>query len=712
IIVCAVQVDPCVDFFEFVCGNWKAKHPILGDRTSYSQFDILSDKVLAEMRVITVLRNEFASIQYNVVHNGHSRGAHPNLIRGPEFQQRNPIFESKELSSSKSAAAVKAIYRKCMEKHELNRIGARKLIETIRSYGEWPMLGRNRWRVDQFDLTTLLSSIAAVRGAHIFITNNVRPDYKNVSRSLIHVRELILFELFKGKSYASQSFDQGKLSLGDSTRDYYLDREKHGKIIAAYRQFLINKVTLFNEDVGLPISERKIASDVDEIIDLETELAKILVAEEDRRNYTRKYNLLRLNEMQALMPLVDWTRYFHSIAPPTIKNYLADDPQVLVREIDYMKRVADLINSTDPRIITNYAYIRYSSSWLSELGERYESVAQEFYHVVYGRKKKVPRWKDCTSRTMRQMQYAAGALYVRKAFDETLKNLTLEIVDDLQDAFYNMVAGNGWMDETTKARALDKVRHLLRQTGYPDFILDDEKLDDYYSELRIEESDSYSQMVEKLTRWKIEFDFKRLIKPVDRNEFDFNPAEVNAFYWFTALSYAGIGTLIGHEITHGFDDEGRQFDAVGNLRDWWDGKAKASFERRAQCIVDQYSKIKVPEVSVHLNGKLTQGENIADNGAVKQAFKAYKNYRKKWGEEKRIKGLENYNNEQMFFMGYARIWCGHSTRDKLVNRILSDPHAPEKYRVNQVLANQPEFAAAFNCPVGAPMNPTERCTVW
>ncbi|KJH41117.1 peptidase family M13 [Dictyocaulus viviparus] len=671
-----VQIDPCVDFFEFTCGNWIATHPIPDHKTSYSQFAVLSDKVQEEMR---------------------------------------DIFESPEILQSKSTSGLKFMYHKCMDKDELNRIGAKNLIATIRSYGVWPIIDGHKWHAEQFDLTTILINIAQIRGVTVFISNYVSLDTKNVSRRLIE-------------------FDQGQLGLGDSTRDYYLDRGKHGKKIAAYRQYLINKVKLFHEDVNIPVKEEKIASDVDEIIELETKMAKILVPEEDRRNFTKLYNLRRLSDMQKLMPLVDWFRYFHSIAPVDVHEYLAADPEILINEIDYMRRIDNLLQSTDPRIITNYVYLRYSSSWGAELGERYEDIAQEFHRQMYGQKTKAPRWKDCTTRTMQRMQYASGSLYVSKYFDKTSKNVTLEMIDSLHDAFYAMVTENDWMDKATKAIALDKAKHMLKQIGYPDFILDDKKLDEYYDGLLIKDSDSYSQMMEKLSRWVIEFGFKRLIKPVDRTEYNFNPAVVNAFYSSTsnsikfpaailqapffhqtfpkALNYGGIGAVIGHEITHGFDDQGRQFDAVGNLREWWNDETKIKFEKRAQCIINQYGKIEVPEAGLKLKGKLTQGENIADNGGVKQAFRAYKNYLKKFGEEKRIKGLEQFDNEQMFFLGYATVWCGHSTVDSLINLILTDSHAPQKYRVNQVLANQPEFANAFKCDVGTPMNPTERCAVW
>ncbi|KAK5979703.1 Neprilysin-1 [Trichostrongylus colubriformis] len=157
---------------------------------------------------------------------------------------------------------------------------------------------------------------------------------------------------------------------------------------------------------------------------------------------------------------------------------------------------------------------------------------------------------------------------------------------------------------------------------------------------------------------------------------------------------------------------GQQFDAVGNLRDWWDADVKKKFVERTKCFINQYGRIEVPGTGLKLNGKLTQGENIADNGGVKQALKAYRKYLEQHGKEKPVEGLEEYTNEQMFFMGYATTWCGHMTKDALIDLILTDPHSPQRYRVNQVLANQPEFAEAFKCAAGTPMNPTERCAVW
>nr|CDJ93359.1 Peptidase M13 domain containing protein [Haemonchus contortus] len=605
------SVDPCVDFFEFTCGNWIEAHPIPEYLTFSSRFTEVRESVL---------------------------------------QQMKDEFESPEIFSSKSMNAVKFMYQKCVNKEELTKNGSKRLLQTIRSYGVWPMIeGDDKFRVEDFNLTSLMIHITKARGFLVFVANGVTRDSKNASRRLIE-------------------FSQADLGLGKSTRDFYLDRAKHGNKIEAYKKLLISEVVLINEYDNRSYNYEKIAQDVDEIIDFETKVAKIMVAEQDRRNFFKMYNIRRLSELQKLMPMIDWTRYFYSIAPYSVHKYFANDPNVLIKEIDYLRRITELLQSTDPRIITNYIFIRFTSSWSEELGERFHDVLQEFHRSMYGRKQKVPSWKECAFLTINRMPYSAGAIFVSEVYDKASKNVTLDMVNDLIEAFNEMLAENDWMDKSTKKTAYEKAKELLKQIAYPDFILDSKKLDIYY---------------------------KGVSSTISR-----------------AISYGGLGSVVGHEITHGFDDKGQQFDAAGNLRDWWDAEVKKKFVERAQCMIDQYGKIEVPGTGLNINGKLTLGENIADNGGIKQALKAYRKYLRKHGEEKRIEGLEQYNNEQMFFIGYASIWCGHYTKDALVSSILTDTHPPSKYRVNQVLANQPEFAEAFKCAVGTPMNPRERCTVW
>ncbi|CAJ0920091.1 unnamed protein product, partial [Mesorhabditis belari] len=422
------------------------------------------------------------------------------------------------------------------------------------------------------------------------------------------------------------------------------------------------------------------------------------------------------------MPIVDWDRYFLSVMPFSTHNYLKGNPEIVITEVNYLRH---LYRET----------FRYTSAWSMQIGKRYEDIYQDFVRDLIGKKSKSPRWKDCSSATTNRMAYAAGSLYVRNFFNKEAKKTTMDMIDDLQEAFSAMLVQNDWMDQGTKKVAQEKASAMLRLIGYPDFILDDEELDNWFRDLNVEDTDTYSQMVEKSIRWGINFAYNRLLEPVKRDEFSTNAAVVNAFYssiknaimfpagilqapFFDAefpksLNYGGIGAVIGHEITHGFDDQGSQFDKDGNLKNWWDGATREKFEERTQCIIDQYAAQIVPGTSgLHLNGKLTQGENIADNGGVKQAYKAYKRYLEKNGAEATIPGLEKYTNDQMFFIGYAQTWCNKMTPEATVRLILTDPHAPGMFRVNVVLQNQPEFSHAFSCPPDAKMNPPKRCVVW
>ncbi|CAI4228271.1 unnamed protein product [Auanema sp. JU1783] len=671
-----LTADPCDDFFEFACGRWIAGNPIPKDLTSYGNFQKLREKIQMEMR---------------------------------------DLYESDKKPTSKAIDMLRSIYKGCMDEQKLNDVGSAELLDSLKTMNYWPMLHTTLWQESHFDLTDLLIHIASSRGTDVFIDIYVGTDIKNVTRRLIQ-------------------FDQSSLGLGSSTREYYLNPDKYSKQMNAYRALLINKTKLLTSDAGMDVHDNRIEKDVEELLDFETKFANITVPEDERRNFSALYNLRHLSDLNDLFPLMDWNRYFRAVMPFETHEYLDTNPEIVITEIDYFRRLAELLQSTDPRIITNYVLMRFTSSWSMQLGSKYEDIAQDFARDMYGRKEKAPRWKDCVSSTNGKMMFASGSMYVRGHFDKESKNTTLSMIGDLQEAFHNMLVENDWMDKDTKEFAKKKADEIIKQIGYPDFILDDEKLDDWYKELQIEATDSYSQMINKQIRYATNFQYKRLLEPVDRTEFGANPATVNAFYssiknaimfpaailqvpffhhsYPKALNYGGIGAVIGHEITHGFDDQGRQFDDIGNLRDWWDATTTEKFEERTKCVVEQYGSIEVPDIGLKINGKLTQGENIADNGGIKEAFKAYKRYLERNGPEKRIAGLEQYDNEQMFFIGYSQTWCGHMTPESSIRQILTDPHAPGRYRVNVVLQNQPEFAAAFKCPSGSAMNPTHRCSVW
>ncbi|KAE9555968.1 hypothetical protein FO519_000824 [Halicephalobus sp. NKZ332] len=667
------SIDPCEDFFEFTCGKWMVNNPIPDDLATYTHFEELREKVKKEMR---------------------------------------NLYEDKVPSTSNAINKLKKIYATCTDVENFNKRKSHDLHKTLETFGYWPIIHDKKWSAVNFDLTDLLLKIEQSRGSEIFIDINIVKDRKNVSRRLL-------------------SFDQGNLGLG--TREYYLNETKYSKQLDAYEKYVTTKVGLIAEDAKISKTKNDITLDVKEILEFEKKLARILKPGEERRNFTEMYNLFRFSDLKTMMPLIDWEKYFKGLIPLDMHDYLDLDPEIIVAEPAYLDRVKNLIAGTDTRIITNYILWRYTAYW--DLDERFDDIRHELLHILTGKKIKSPRWKDCSSIINSKMSYASGAMYVRSFFHEEDKASALEMIENLKTSFKETLAENDWMEESTRKYAQEKASEMSSLIGFPDFVLNDTALDEYYENLTIVEGEPYSTVTQKMIQWAQYKAFRRLKEEVDRNEFEKSSAEVNAFYssvkngiTFPAailqppffdrtfpkvLNYGAIGMVIGHEITHAFDDQGSQFDKMGNLHNWWDAETKTTFLERTRCMIDQYSQYEVPGTSLKVNGILTQGENVADNGGLKHAYMAYRAYIKKLGhEEGKIPGFEKYTTDQIFYIGYGITWCGHSKPRNLINQILTGVHSPSRFRVNGVVRNQPEFAVAFKCSVGSKMNPEKRCAVW
>nr|CAH7760509.1 unnamed protein product [Callosobruchus chinensis] len=308
------------------------------------------------------------------------------------------------------------------------------------------------------------------------------------------------------------------------------------------------------------------------------------------------------------------------------------------------------------------------------------------------------------------------------------------MVADIRAEFYDILKRVDWMDDVTRKHALDKAKAMTTHIAYPDELLDDRKLEQFYENLELD-PEHYLHSILNLTLFGTRFSFKRLREPVNKTDWITHgrPAVVNAFYssiensiqfpagilqgvFFSAdrpryMNYGAIGFVIGHEITHGFDDQGRQFDQEGNLVDWWQEGTKRAFVDKAQCIIDQYGNYTVPELSLNLNGINTQGENIADNGGIKEAYLAYNKWSERHGREAQLPGLP-FTPNQMFWISAANTWCAKYRPESLRLRILTGYHSPGQFRVQGPFSNSPYFAKDFNCPAGTKMNPKKKCLVW
>uniref|UniRef100_A0A0K0E662 Neprilysin n=1 Tax=Strongyloides stercoralis TaxID=6248 RepID=A0A0K0E662_STRER len=675
------SADPCENFFEYACGRWNNEHTIPDGMSQYGTFDYVREQVRSQLK---------------------------------------NILENTEKPESKSIEMVKSVYSACMNITDLQKKKTKPFLKEIKELGNWPLLFPNgldnNQPLDNIDLTKLLATIRNKYGVEVFFTVYVYADAKDTTKNVL-------------------SIDQSTLSLGRGSRDYYLNKTMFSNHMKAYRNYMTESMRILINDFKLNITDNDLYKGEKELMEFETEFARIIVPSDMRRNNSRMHNERKISDLPNLFDQVEWERYFSLIMPEEVQDFSKNDTKIIVTEINYLKELSDFLKKSEKRIIVNYVMWRLAQVYTKVLDERFDDVKQELNKVMSGQETKPPRWKNCISTAMSYLPLAIGSVYVKEHFQPSDKNEALEMIENLQKSFIDLVKKNEWVAEDTKKIAIEKANAMIKSIGYPDFILDKTKLDKYYEGLDIYDGDGFVDVYIKAVKWSNRRDFLKLKEPFDKNEFDVSPAAVNAFYspernsitfpagilqppFFSgkfpkAVNYGGIGAVIGHEITHGFDDHGSQYDKNGNLFNWWDTQSFNGFQERKKCIIDQYNKFKVPGTNLTVNGKLTIGENIADNGGVKETYLAYKkSIAGLENEQPRLPGLQHMSNDKIFFLSYAHFWCGHKKDASAVQQILTDEHSPEIFRVIGVLSNMKEFSDTFNCPKGSQLNPIEKCSVW
>ncbi|KAI4470500.1 zinc metalloprotease family m13 neprilysin-related [Holotrichia oblita] len=690
--------DPCRDFYQYACGNWHKYHPIPADHGGFDTFEMLRENLDFQLR--RLLESETAEGAYNDRPISTDRPLETNELL-PNHPMPTPYFEevlrnpkTEYLDPIKKA---KFLYKSCMKEDIINQRGAKPLLHLLSELRGWPILEKN-WDASNFDFIWLVAQLRLYNN-DILISEWIGPDIKNSDEYVIQIDQT---------------------SLGLPSRDYFLS-ETSREYIEAYHQFLLDIVYI----LGAP--EDTAVDDVKDIIDFEIKLAMITADPEERRNLTNIYARLTLGELQAYVPQFDWLKYFDVVA----EREVPISTPIVCYCMGYLQELINLLSKTPSRTIANYLLWRFVRHRVNNLDERFQNAKQKFYHLLFGREASPPRWQFCVAQVNSNLGMALGNLFVNAHFDEKSKNDTILMTKQLEDAFKEILVFSDWLDDVTKTIAIAKVDAMRLRIGYPDIILNRNMLTDRYKDIKIHPHyyfENSLSILMHLTR----NEHVKIGKIVDKNMWNTAPAIVNAYYsrnknqimfpagilqppfyhqYFPrALNFGGIGVVIGHEITHGFDDKGRLFDKDGNLNTWWTEEATEKFRNKAKCIVEQYNSFVVPEVNTPLDGLTTQGENIADNGGLKQAYKAY------------LEWLERYNDhelpdlplhsKQLFFLNFAQVWCGTSRPEAAKNRLKTAVHSPGRFRVIGTLRNSLDFANAFQCPPGCPMNPINKCTVW
>ncbi len=512
----------------------------------------------------------------------------------------------------------------------------------------------------------------------------------------------------KQSSIMIAAIGQGGMALPD--RDYYLRTD--AKSVELRRQYLAHVTRMFVQ-MGDPAAEA--AKRAQAVLKIETRLAGAALDRVTRRDPNRVYHKYSVPELISLAPGIDWRKYFAAIGLAGVENLNVQEPN-FTRALE----AAMVLNSLDD--LKSYLIWHVVHANAPFLSAPFVDEDFDFFgRILTGAKELRPRWKRCVGYANNQLRDELGKAYVDRAFGPQPKERTLEMVRNIEAALQRDIEGLDWMSGETKKQALLKLHAVGDRIGYP------EKWRDY-SSVRVARDDLAGN-VARLN----EHEFQRVMgkagNPVDRAEWDMSAATVDAYYdparnditfpagilqppFFQrdaadASNYGAIGAVIGHELTHGFDDEGRLFDAQGNLKNWWTQQDAQRFEDRAQCVVDEYGGFTAVD-DVRVNGKLTLGENTADNGGVRLAHMAF---RAALGN--RTPPKENgFTAEQKFFLGWAQIWCENATDEFERLSAAVNPHAPGRYRVNGTLRNMPEFGKAFACPASAPMTKGPVCRVW
>ncbi|CAF1438868.1 unnamed protein product [Adineta ricciae] len=664
------SINPCEDFFHFVCGTWIKNTRIPDDAGAQNTFNLL--------------RHE---LDYNVV----------DLLATPP---------SNGTVEPEAVVNARRLYKSCTNETGIEADGVDAIISLVNSeFGGWPILLGSTWDGSTFNLTKILIVLRKYNNNPIFRVGT-STDEKNSST----------YDIEMG---------QGDLGLGQ--KQYYMSETR---VTSAYRQLMTDLAKSLTNDTSA------IDQDVIDIFEFEKTIAMYhwTTSEQHARdNETVRTTVNRLTSLlNTTFDFDDYVRRAYMLGEITL-----DGTEIVsVSEIDYLLNVTSILEQTPARTLQNYIVWRFMMNRAANMPQNVRVLKERFDRIFRGTSAEPTRAIICGNYVNGNMGFAVSKLYIKKYFDEHARTESLEMINNIRTAFIGMVNKSTWMDRESQNKAIEKALAIDQKIGYPDYLASDNntKLEEDYAEYTF--STSYINNVLKLLQIKAKENFRLLREPVDQRAWgDEPPSVVNAFYepsrnqiTFPAgilqkpffdkdapkyLNYGGIGVVIGHEITHGFDDTGRQFDKDGNRVPWWTDETIQKFVKRKSCIVNQYSNYTIEQINQKSKGEQTQGEDIADNGGLREAYFAYE----KWAEknvnsDKRLPGLQKYSPEQMFFINYAHTWCTKMTDEYALNRLLTDVHSLGPLRAVGPTSNFDQFDRAFGCTPGQSNSRVNKCIVW
>jgi len=639
------SIDPCADFYQYSCGGWMKANPIPADQPSW---DVYGKLAVENQRYLWGILGELA---------GRTEG------RNAGQQKIGDYFAA------------------CMDEAAVERLGARPLK---------PYFDLINGIVSKKDLAPALAHLHLATGdSGFFFAFGSGQDFEKST-------DVIAFATAGG--------------LGLPDRDYYLKDDEKSKEIRA--KYVAHVARIFELAGDEPQAALRNAG---RVMEIETALARESLARADRRDPYRLFHKMDLKGLQALTPGFDWAAYLRTLGVERARTFNVTEPA-------FFKAFGQQVGALRLEDVRTYLRWHMASAAAPVLSSGFVNAHFEFYSkTLSGVPELKPRWKRCVSLVDSQLGEALGQEFVRRTFPPEVKERALRMTRRIEEAMRQDIEALPWMGPKTKQKALEKLRAISNKIGYPDKWRD-------YGPVVVKRDDFFGN-VERATRFEARRDLAKIGKPLDRTEWYMTPPTVNAYFdsqlndinfpagvlqpplfdpkMDDAPNYGNTGSTIGHELTHGFDDQGRKFDAQGNLRDWWTNEDNDAFTERAKCVADQYAQYTVID-DIRINSELTLGEDVADLGGIILAWMA-------WKAETAGKALEPRDGltpEQRFFVGYAQWGCTNDRPDNIRLKAITDPHSPPQYRTNGLMVNLPEFEKAFSCKPGQAMVAEKRCRIW
>ncbi|XP_029721735.2 endothelin-converting enzyme 1 [Aedes albopictus] len=698
-----LQADPCEDFYSYVCGNWADDHPRPARHGAYSWYDERQTKIYRNIRI---------QLEANVTR-----------------------------SDPKPVAQAKSMYKACLSEANRERYGFTAVQSYLKEFGlplTPTLLNRTKTsaRKYKFDWISSVAKIQRKLGLNVIVGFNIEQDHQDKNRNRLtleyHYRpDELRFPAYEWSKLKAKAHGRRPVAVRSSSQDTdesdnesaEEEEEKDGEDdedeidTTELAESFARVIEAINPSIDTSGMDEKMNVLAERFAEFHRSLPKPLNSEDESEPEYYTVKQLQNATDHHIKPKKSypvWQRYLDVLFANQPDAKPSDDEQLQMtpENVEFLGKLIDVVSDQPPALIELYVWGTVASFL----------VDHEFNDATLE--------EECAQVVHKLMGLAVSYAIADKSFLERTKPRVEQMLTDIRDEFDQMVLETDWMDAYTKYASLEKSKAMKSLIGFPEWILDDQKLEEHYAGLEISPTRHLENWVTALefmnTGWL------RSWKVKNNEVWDMDPTEVNAYNIFDrnainipvaiiqypfyylgldALNYGALGEVLGHELTHGFDNAGRHYDKFGNEKRWWSNHTLQEYDKRAQCLEEQYSSYYVPEAKAFINGTLTLGENIADNGGLREAFRAYRAYVKRNGPEPVLPGFENFSHEQLLFISFGNQYC-ESISPAVAKYLVEDEHSPSKYRVLGVLSNMPEFSEAFQCPSGSKMNPKKKCRVW